>query len=76
MESARWARCKQGRARGVIRGYQIAAILTYGPGNLAQIQNILATAGATLIKMNKFIKKDDETLFNTISNFRFSKFNS
>ena len=54
VESARWARCKQGRARGVITGYQIAAILTWGPENLAQIQNILATAGATLIKMNKF----------------------
>lgn len=54
VESARWARRKQNHARGSITGYQTAAILMWELGNLAPIQNILTTAGATLTRMNKF----------------------
>lgn len=39
---------------GGITGYQTAAILMWELGNLAPIQNILTTAGATLTRMNKF----------------------
>jgi len=57
VESARWARRKQNHARGGIIGYQTAAILMWELGNLAPIQNILITAGATLTRMNKFFIK-------------------
>ena len=45
---------EQNHARGGITGYQTAAILMWELGNLAPIQNILTTAGATLTRMNKF----------------------
>ena len=54
VESTRWARRKQNHARGGITGYQTAAILMWELGNLAPIQNILITDGATLTRMNKF----------------------